>query len=634
MTNILLQSASLALMLFLLLSFLRQRRLGLDNEKIFLITLCITIASLVLDILSIHFIKNKLIYPEILVDTICRMYLDSLLLIFLSVFVYVCVDSAIKRKSYIKQMYAFIFISMIAIIHIHILPINYYYNGVLKVVYSYGMGVYLTYIFTFLIMIYTVFVAYHAKGIVSGRRREAITYWFLISSICAFIQFFNREILVVGFGCALSELVLFIMLENPETKLDKTSRHFNQHAFVLYTSALYAEMQKFAIVSVVFNKNAEVKIKHKDLVDVKLEILQFFSKNKKFKLFKNSEDEYLFVYKNAEDSIHFDEDIIRPFRRGWGPDNEVHMHTTVRYMPDARIVGNSDVILHALRYANTYTSEYSNKDYCVIDEAVIQEMNEEHNRADKIVNAIKCDKVVVYYQPIYSTELNRFVSAEALVRIIDENGDVLAPSNYIKTAEKNGFIIKLGEIIFEKVCQFLQEINLNELGLEYIEVNLSVLQCEYTNLAKEFIAIMKKYKVNPKWINLEITESASYESKKILLKNMKELMDFGVRFSLDDFGTGQSNLNYIVDMPVDIVKFDKGMIDAYFENGKAKYVMDAAMHMIQGMNLKIVSEGIETKEQYDAMDKLGISYIQGYYFSKPLPPEEFVEFIKQSRQDI
>mgnify|MGYP003293774493 CR=1 FL=1 len=102
----------------------------------------------------------------------------------------------------------------------------------------------------------------------------------------------------------------------------------------------------------------------------------------------------------------------------------------------------------------------------------------------------------------------------------------------------------------------------------------------------------------------------------------------GVSFSLDDFGTGQSNLNYIVDMPVQIVKFDRTMINSYFENGKAKYVMDAAMHMIQGMELEIVAEGIETKEQYDTMRALDISYIQGYYFSKPIPEQEFLKFIK------
>ena len=131
-------------------------------------------------------------------------------------------------------------------------------------------------------------------------------------------------------------------------------------------------------------------------------------------------------------------------------------------------------------------------------------------------------------------------------------------------------------------------------------------------------------------INLEITESASIYEKKLMLDNMKKLIDYGVSFSLDDFGTGNSNLNYIVDMPVRLIKFDRDMIMSYFETGKAKYVMDAAMHMIHGLKLEIVSEGIETKEMLDTMENLGISYIQGYYFSKPIPEDEFIEFMEKN----
>ena len=109
---------------------------------------------------------------------------------------------------------------------------------------------------------------------------------------------------------------------------------------------------------------------------------------------------------------------------------------------------------------------------------------------------------------------------------------------------------------------------------------------------------------------------------------MTKLIDYGVKFSLDDFGSGRSNLNYIVDMPVDIVKFDRDMLISYFENVKARYVMNAAIHMVHGMELQIVSEGIETKEQFDTIKDLGVSYIQGYYFSRPLPQDEFLEFIR------
>jgi EAL domain-containing protein (putative c-di-GMP-specific phosphodiesterase class I) len=173
------------------------------------------------------------------------------------------------------------------------------------------------------------------------------------------------------------------------------------------------------------------------------------------------------------------------------------------------------------------------------------------------------------------------------------------------------------------------ENDIGQYGVEYIEVNLSVVQCENKALAKMYIDIMERYNVQPSFINLEITESASIVMRNSLIDNMKILIDYGVSFSLDDFGNGESNLNYIVDMPVEIVKFDKDMTQAYFNNDKAKYVLQAATDMIQGLELKVVAEGVETAEQLRTLERLGIDYIQGYYFSKPVEAKLYIEFLKR-----
>jgi len=237
------------------------------------------------------------------------------------------------------------------------------------------------------------------------------------------------------------------------------------------------------------------------------------------------------------------------------------------------------------------------------------------------------NRVEVFYQPIYSVKERKIVSAEALVRIKDEEGRIVYPSEFIDVAEKNNMILKLGKMVFEQICIFIKNHDMEELGLHCIDVNLSVIQCSYQSLAQEFIEIMEKYQVNPKYINLEITETASVSAKQRLLENMKRLMDYGVVFSLDDFGTGQSNLDYMLDMPVSTIKFDRELINAYFESSKAKYILEAVLQMIQGMDLQTISEGIETKEQLDMMEKLGVDYIQGYYFSKPVCEKDFLEYI-------
>ena len=170
---------------------------------------------------------------------------------------------------------------------------------------------------------------------------------------------------------------------------------------------------------------------------------------------------------------------------------------------------------------------------------------------------------------------------------------------------------------------------MEKLGLDYIELNLSVVQCAYQSLALEYLKIINEYGIDTKYINLEITETGSIESRQILLDNMGELRKSGISFSLDDFGTGNSNLNYIMDMPVEIVKFDKEMTKAYFQNEKSQYIMDAAMHMIQGLQLEIVSEGIETEEQANTLRILGADRLQGYYYHKPMPENEIVKLFEK-----
>ena len=303
------------------------------------------------------------------------------------------------------------------------------------------------------------------------------------------------------------------------------------------------------------------------------------------------------------------------------------------FIPNMQKVGNSDDLFALIRYAKEKNDREENILLTVSDK-MITNMYHEKEIKQQISKAMDMDLVEVFYQPIYSIKEENFTSMEALVRIRDDEGNIISPAIFIPIAEKNGMIIRLGEIVFEKVCSFVKKNRLRQYGIQYVEVNLSVLQCADERLSEKFINIMEKYKVSPDMINLEITETASMRAKRILLDNMKNLMNYGVNFSLDDFGTGESNLNYIVDMPVSIVKFDKGMTDAYFRNGRASYVMDAAIRMIQGMHLKIVSEGVETEKQFEVMKDLGINYIQGYYFSKPLPELEFLQFIEEKNVNL
>ena len=246
-----------------------------------------------------------------------------------------------------------------------------------------------------------------------------------------------------------------------------------------------------------------------------------------------------------------------------------------------------------------------------------------------IKRAIAEDNFEVYYQPIYSTKKDKITSAEALLRLIDPELGFIPPDEFIVTAERNGSILEVGEIVFEKVCCFMQKNDLQKFGIEYIEVNLSVIQCLQESLAEKLIETMERYDIKSSRINLEITETAANSSPKMLTRNMEKLYRHGVSFSLDDFGSGYSNMGAIMELPLDMIKFDKSMIDMLGTSSKGNIVFLSSVAMIKQMDMKIVAEGVETEEQKEIMEKAGVEYLQGYYFSRPVPGEDFLAYIRE-----
>ncbi len=247
-----------------------------------------------------------------------------------------------------------------------------------------------------------------------------------------------------------------------------------------------------------------------------------------------------------------------------------------------------------------------------------------------IENALSNHLFQVYYQPIYSIKEKRFNSAEALIRLIDEKYGFISPEIFIPIAEKSGAIHKIGAYVLDEVCAFIESDEFKKLKLDYIEVNLSVVQCMRNDLTEEILEIMKRHNVSSSQINLEITETTASYSQDALQENVKNLLDAGINFSLDDYGTGYSNIERISSMVFELVKLDKSFANV-LNNKNHDVVLAHTVSMIKELGMKIVVEGVETKDLLDRFSELGCDYIQGFYFSKPVPRNDFIEFIKASQ---
>ncbi|MGN0166223.1 MAG: EAL domain-containing protein [Lachnospiraceae bacterium] len=249
---------------------------------------------------------------------------------------------------------------------------------------------------------------------------------------------------------------------------------------------------------------------------------------------------------------------------------------------------------------------------------------------DSIIElALSENKFEVYYQPIYSVKEKRFTSAEALLRLNDEKYGFIAPDIFIPASEKSGSIHRIGSYVLEEVCKFISSDSFKKLNIDYIEVNLSVAQCMQKNLADDVMDMLNKYGVKPSQINLEVTETAVSYSHNVFMDNLTKLNNAGISLSLDDFGTGYSNMRRIALLPFSIVKLDKTFTNAE-KTPNMHIVLRDTINMIKDMNMEIVVEGIETEELVRLYCDLECEYIQGYYYSKPIPKDAFTEFVMQS----
>lgn len=620
--NIQMQICGMIILIVLAVFYKSNRTLKLYSEGIFFRVMIFAIASLSLDILSLVVIEYRQMLPMILVYLVCKTYIISLIWVGMSGTIYVLTEvlSMEKHKFLINLM---ISITCVQGIIVYALPI--YIHEETEEVYTYGPAVLCVYLFAVLYVVATLAIIIIYRNRVSRRRRFAVSLWMTIWIIAAIIQFLNNELLLVGFAIAIGVLILLVIMENPESNLDRRLGCFNSYALSEYAKELFRNKKKFSVLNLSFGNKKLLEENRAYAEEMLRGMLNAVNRRKKVLAFKNTNADIVFISDDGDGLYRLGLDILAYFTK----DTEWHKETSLALVKKCDSFADAEELFGFLTFLH---KEYVNEKERVllVGESIIEKYKKQFEIEQMITDALMEDRVEVFLQPIYANEEHCFSSAEALVRIREKDGSLIPPGLFIPVAEESGQILELGERVFEKVCSFLKNSDALKLGLRIVEVNLSVIQCERRDLAERLIAIADKYEVSPEYINLEITETASISARATLLANMKKLMDYGFKFSLDDFGKGESNLMYVVEMPVSIVKLDYDLTKAFFSSSKAKLVLRAVVSMAHGMELKLVAEGIETKEELISMCKEGIDYIQGFYYSKPLPMWEYLDFIEKN----
>ncbi|MCR5456930.1 MAG: EAL domain-containing protein [Clostridiales bacterium] len=246
-----------------------------------------------------------------------------------------------------------------------------------------------------------------------------------------------------------------------------------------------------------------------------------------------------------------------------------------------------------------------------------------------LLRALDNDSFFMTYQPLYNVNTGKFDRAEALVRLIDDDLGFIPPDEFVKVAEQDGLMLDLGESVLNNVMRFVHENDVRSLGIEKVNINLSPTQCSSKGFSAHLKDLIDKYGIDPSLLCFEVTETMEFNDTVSIKYLIRDLHEMKSSIALDDFGTGYSNLVNIIGLGFDEIKIDKSILWNANQENHGDILIAQIIGMVKQVEKEVVVEGVETMEQLDKLKQLGCSHCQGFLFSKPLPGNEFVQFVQK-----
>lgn len=624
---------SLALFIFFVTfaCWLIPKRIKASNNASFVGLIIFTGISILLDLLSTYFAFSTTIDYEVKL-VLRKMFLFSLVITFF--FECSCIVEevlTIKQREKFNQYSIFAPIINAILVSLPELNIEIVQNGLSKGLNIYGPAFNIAYVcagvYLFIIVIVLIFFGKH----INKWHRLSYTASTILWTISTLLKFISDTTGIVSISISLSLLVIFAIVDNPLNQYDHKYHCLKNSNINSFLDRICQLKDANFLIQIIIKNQGSAHDKNTE--SLKKQIINIFNKYKDTAVFISEEEEISIICSSIEDYDAYKKIINEEIENYYKKENSGDFFKAIVLSIENIILFDyGEELLLALEVEKEKGTRKRGYNIALeIDENEITALKTEEKIKNDIIGAIDEDRVEVFVQPIYSVKDNKFSSAEALCRIREDDGNYLLPYQFIPTSEKCGLDIAIGCRMNEKVCEIFSNPKTKDL-FDSIDINLSVAHCEEINMAQRIISIAQEYNVDPIHLNYEITESGFINKMANIENNIKKLTDYGFGFSLDDFGNHESNINYLVKFPVDYIKLDMHMIWAYFENERAKKIIQTVIKISHDNNLQVVAEGVETKEQYEELVSQGIDLIQGFYFYKPMPVDEYVKIIEQNNK--
>ncbi|MCC0647328.1 GGDEF and EAL domain-containing protein [Clostridioides sp. ZZV15-6598] len=628
---------SAIIVIFLMVYFFKSKFIPTLQNKIYCALLICSFLFIISNVLGSLCLNNIDKLPIFLTASLNQIYLfllpipAALVLFYVMAIIY-------QDIRYMKKKLLLLSIPLIICICLSITnPFTHILFGLSKETgYVRGYGYAATFLSFFFYATYSAFLSFKYKKAMHESKIWAIRGFLIVSIIAIILQAIFLQYLLTGAACACSLLLTYLSMQNRGLIIDDLTGVLNRQSFIQELDLNINTEQSGFIITIALDdfkfmnetfgtKNGDIALK-----EVGKYLIHIHDVNHVYRI----GGDIFSIVVNRQLGISPEtiiKEIEERFKKPWLIESiSFNLSTSIAVVSFPENAETTEDVIVAIDFSMHEAKRSESRQVIYADASISEKIKKKHIIKNCLKEALENDGFDVYYQPIFSTSKDRFALAEALIRLEHKELGFIPPDEFIPIAEQTGLINSIGLVVFEKVCKFIASDDFEDLKLDTIAVNLSVVQCMQKNLADDLFNIMKKYNVSPTKFKLEITETVASGSFNIIRETMEKLIDLGAKFALDDFGIGYSGVTNMLSLPFSVIKLDKSLIWSMNEDSKHKLTVETIISLINKLNMKAVAEGVETIEYAKNLKSMNCEYLQGYYFSKPVPEEVLRDLLREN----
>lgn len=451
-----------------------------------------------------------------------------------------------------------------------------------------------------------------------------------------YLQYRFKSVATFGFGISIILLTLYLYSYNYNEKLDRLTRLPNMHSFLKMIEFRAGNSKKMTVVLISLNdfKYINQQYGYENGDSFIKEISKYLSGIVgKGNVARIGGDQFGVILDEIEDEkiSAWTSKVLERFEQIWSVDKiEQKLSVSIITVKSPQYASDSEDIMQILSYMQQNLKQYRLNQCIHFDDVYLEKFNR-RNQIISILKDIMTNKnMFVMYQPIYDANKNAYTRGEALFRLKDEKLGEIPPREFFPIAEEYGYVIEIGYVLIDKVCEYISGLKKEKKETPIISVNFSRQQLMAENVGEKIQSILSKYKLTPDCIAIEVPEEAFAIRFEHVKNRIEKLHEMGYHFYLDGFGAGFLNLTNLMELPFDLIKFNKNMIRETEENETTYLLISAMAAVFEESGTTILADGIESDHAKEVFDLLFMDYMQGYYFSAPVAEQQATElFMKR-----